>query len=117
MDEESVSLSEYRGRPVVLVTLAVHCRHSYDTLPIIESLKREYEPRVAVLPVYVNVTAEDVLASTESLGLDFPLLVSPGRTLAEQLGSHPSQARRLQVGRPAGRGSRRPDGPMKPLVA
>ena len=57
MDEESVSLSEYRGRPVVLVTLAVHCRHSYDTLPIIESLKREYEPRVAVLPVYVNVTA------------------------------------------------------------
>ncbi len=39
------------------------------------------------MPVYVNVSAEDLLASTESLGLGFPLLVSPGRALSEQLHS------------------------------
>ncbi|MCI0414474.1 TlpA family protein disulfide reductase [bacterium] len=76
-DGSVVSLSAFRGKPVALVFLAVHCNHSKDTLPILSELKKEYEPQgIVILPVYVHDGAvEDIKQFADSLKLDFPLLV------------------------------------------
>jgi peroxiredoxin len=73
---QKISLSEFRGKPVAIVFLAVHCNHSQDTLPILSSLKKEYEPQgLSILPVYVHSgTVEDIKHFAESAKVDFPLL-------------------------------------------
>jgi thiol-disulfide isomerase/thioredoxin len=49
---QTVKLSQFHGKPLALVFLAIHCNHSQDTLPILTSLKKEYEPQgLSILPV------------------------------------------------------------------
>lgn len=83
---EQITLSVYRGKPVALILLAVHCSHSMDTLPIISKLKKKYEPKgLVILPVYVNAGSVKSLKTwTADLNLDYPLIAAPDKKLAEK---------------------------------
>jgi peroxiredoxin len=78
LDGKSVSLSELRGRPVVLnywVTWCIPCR---DEMPAIESLQSQYQAEGLVI-LSINGTKQDVLGDVEKfvgdLGLTFPVLL------------------------------------------
>ncbi len=83
---EQITLSKYRGKPVALILLAVHCSHSMDTLPIISKLKKKYEPKgLVILAVYVNASSAKSLKTwTADLKLDYPLIAAPDKKLAEK---------------------------------
>ena len=83
---EQITLSDYRGKPVALILMAVHCSHSMDTLPIISKLKKKHEPLgLVILPVYVNaVSAQNLSTWTSALNLDYPLIASPDKGLAQK---------------------------------
>lgn len=88
-DGRQVRLSDYRGKPVVLVFLSGHCSHSFDTLPILNELANEYVNKgVEILPVYVNSgSVEDILSWSAEMNLDFPLVVSEDKTVSGAYGS------------------------------
>ena len=75
---ETISLSDYRGRPVAVAFLAGHCHHCLQTLPVLDKIQSEYATKgLIVLPVYVNSgSVEDIKTWSERAGLDLPLLVS-----------------------------------------
>lgn len=84
-DGKQVSLTDFDDKPVVLVTLSVHCYHSMETLPVLAKLKKKYEARgLSILPVFVNATSvEDIQSTIEGLDLDYPVAVAEGKTLSE----------------------------------
>ena len=88
-DGERVSLSDYRGSPVVLIFMSGHCSHCLDTLPILAELKDKYKSQgLVILPVYINSgSVQDVKTWSERLSLNFPLLVSRTRDISRVYGS------------------------------
>lgn len=78
------------GKPTVLVTLSVHCSHSYQTLPILQELERTYGPQgVEVVGVYVNSgSVEDVSAWIEHYAPEYDVWVSPTDGLGDVVQSH-----------------------------
>jgi len=78
-----VQLSSLLGKPVAVVFLAVHCSHSWDSLPILDELTNEFGEGVAILPVFTNSgTVEDVKESTSHKQLNLDYLVSEGKSLS-----------------------------------
>ena len=88
-DGNQVSLADFNGKPVAIVTLSVHCYHSMETLPILTNLKKKYESQgLTILPVFVNATSvEDIQATIEGFELDFPVGVAKGKALSESYNS------------------------------
>jgi cytochrome c biogenesis protein CcmG/thiol:disulfide interchange protein DsbE len=81
----TITLSDYKDRPVVVTFLAGHCSHSLDTLPILAELKQKYEPLgLSILPVYVNSgSVDNVRTWSDEMNLGCPLIVSQGKDVSE----------------------------------
>ena len=85
---KEIQLSKFRGKPVAIVFLAVHCSHSWDTLPILDELTKEWDEKIAILPVFTNSgSVEDVQESTSHKKLALDFLVAEGKTLSEDYDS------------------------------
>lgn len=87
-DSRTVSLSDYRGKPVAVVFLSGHCSHSFDTLPILTEMNKKYGSELAILPVYVNSgSVENVLTWSAEMNLGFPLIVSQSKEISNAYNS------------------------------
>ena len=87
-DSRTVSLSDYRGKPVAVVFLSGHCSHSFDTLPILTEMNKKYGSDLAILPVYVNSgSVENVLTWSAEMNLGFPLIVSQSKEISKAYNS------------------------------
>ena len=87
---EEVSLSGLRGSETLLVFLAVHCRHSLDSLPILNHLADSYGPRgINVVGVYINSgSIEDLNAWLPELEPRFEIWGFNDPSLADLVESH-----------------------------
>ncbi len=87
-DSRTVSLSDYRGKPVAVVFLSGHCSHSFDTLPILTEMNKKYGSDLAILPVYVNSgSVDNVLTWSAEMNLGFPLIVSQSKEISKAYNS------------------------------
>jgi len=87
-DSRTVSLSDYRGKPVAVVFLSGHCSHSFDTLPILTEMNKKYGSELAILPVYVNSgSVDNVLTWSAEMNLGFPLIVSQSKEISKAYNS------------------------------
>ncbi len=87
-DSRTVSLTDYRGKPVAVVFLSGHCSHSFDTLPILTEMNKKYGSELAILPVYVNSgSVDNVLTWSAEMNLGFPLIVSQSKDISKAYNS------------------------------
>ncbi len=88
-DGAPVSTQDWGERPVLLTTLAVHCRHSYDTIPLLAELAARHGREVEIVAILVNSgSVEDVNQSLQDYSFDHPVWVAEGDALSEVLGTH-----------------------------
>jgi len=79
-----VSVKDFKGKPVVLVFLSMHCYHSFQTLPSLSELHKKYESQgLTLLPVYINTTVEDVKETLIDYNIDFPVAVSENKAISK----------------------------------
>jgi peroxiredoxin len=75
LDGRSVTLSSYRGRPVLLAFFASWCHPCEEDMPALERAQRDAGGRIAV----VGVNYQDIPADTRDfvnrLGVTFPTLI------------------------------------------
>lgn len=77
-DGRSVSLSQMRGRPVILIFWATWCPYCQKSLPIVQNA---YSSRngdgLVVLAVDEQESSKKVLKAAQNMGLTFTLLLDP----------------------------------------
>lgn len=85
-----VSSRDLRGQPALLAFVAVHCRHSMDSLPILQQLTETYGPGgLRVVAVAINSgTVDDVNTWFPSFDPKYEVWVSSGDELGDRIGSH-----------------------------
>jgi thiol-disulfide isomerase/thioredoxin len=71
------SLSEYRGRYVLLDFWASWCPYCRYSLPAYEELQKKYPRRLAVLPINTLESLDDGAAFLKQKGIDLPALKAP----------------------------------------
>lgn len=86
---DDVESSQLRGQLTLLVPLAVHCSHSYDTLPILHELSHEYGPRgLRIVGLLVNSgSPEDATLSLTGSPACHDFWVTEGDAVGKLLGS------------------------------
>jgi cytochrome c biogenesis protein CcmG, thiol:disulfide interchange protein DsbE len=81
------SLSDYRGKVVILNFWASWCDPCKDEAPLLQELSREYAHRnVVVLGVDSQDTTGDAKAFAGRYGLDYPLVHASGSSLYDRWG-------------------------------
>jgi thiol-disulfide isomerase/thioredoxin len=75
LDGLSVSLSEYRGRPLVLVFMASWCGPCAAESPELDRFYREYSDRAGLLAMAVNDSEEAMRAFMSEGGWGFPVMM------------------------------------------
>jgi peroxiredoxin len=80
---QPVSLTSFRGRPVLLIFWASWCTHCQATMPRIESIYEQYSDQgLAVIGVSVpglsGETKESALAFVQQKGITFPIVFDEG---------------------------------------
>ena len=75
LDGRPVTLSSYRGRPVVLTFFASWCHPCEEDMPVLERAQRDSGNRIAVIGVNYQDFASDTRDFVERLGVTFPALV------------------------------------------
>jgi thiol-disulfide isomerase/thioredoxin len=75
LDGKPVSLSSYRGRPVVLTFFASWCHPCEEDMPVLERAQRDAGNRIAVIGVNYQDFESDTRRFVEQLGVTFPALV------------------------------------------
>lgn len=85
-----VEASTLKGKPTVLVFLAAHCRHSFDSLPILQSAVKKYAPQgLSVVGVFVNSgSVEDVNFALESFDPSYTVWSYNDAALGDLIQSH-----------------------------
>ncbi len=85
-----VRSSDLRGDPVVLAFLAVHCRHSMRTLPILQEIVRTRGDRgLRVVGVWVNSgSVEDLNESLQVFDPEYEIWSYPSASLGDVVQSH-----------------------------
>jgi len=80
----TVSLSDYRGKNVVVVFLSGHCYHSVDTLPILADLREKYASHdLEILPVFVNSgDVQDLKSRAWEWDVEYSLIVSEDKAIS-----------------------------------
>jgi cytochrome c biogenesis protein CcmG, thiol:disulfide interchange protein DsbE len=78
LDERPLSLSDLRGRVVILNFWASWCVECRPELPVLERLHRDLGPRgLTVVGVNAREASATVRRYADSLGLSFPLVLDP----------------------------------------
>ncbi len=87
---EEVGLADLKGTQTVLVFLAVHCRHSLDSFPILNYLEETYGPQgIRVVGLYVNSgSIEDLNAWLPAVEPKFEIWGFNDPSLADLVESH-----------------------------
>jgi len=75
LEGHQVSLSDYRGTPVVIVFMASWCGPCREESPEIDRFYRENKDRAAVLAVDVSDAESDIRAFMSENGLTFPVML------------------------------------------
>jgi peroxiredoxin len=79
IDGDSVSLSDFRGQPVLINLWATWCGPCRIEMPAIQSRFEQHGPNgLVVLAVDFDEPLEDVVAFRDELGLTFEFLLDPG---------------------------------------
>ena len=86
LDGSVFTLSEYRGRTVVVNLWATWCGPCVAELPDFDRLQREYPESVAVLALHTEDPTEDVAAYLAPKGWSFAAAVAPDASLPDALG-------------------------------
>jgi cytochrome c biogenesis protein CcmG/thiol:disulfide interchange protein DsbE len=75
LDGRAVTLSSYRGRPVVLTFFASWCHPCEEDMPALERAQRDAGNRIAVIGVNYEDIADDTRDFVHRLGVTFTALV------------------------------------------
>jgi thiol-disulfide isomerase/thioredoxin len=75
LDGKPVTLSSYRGRPVVLTFFASWCHPCEEDMPVLERAQRDAGAHLAVIGVNYQDFASDTRDFVNRLGVTFPALV------------------------------------------
>ena len=75
LDGAQVSLSDFRGKPVVVVFMASWCGPCREEAPEIDQFYKDNQDRAMLLAVDVSDTEEDIRAFMTGNGLSFPLML------------------------------------------
>ena len=75
LDGRRVTLSSFRGRPVVLTFFASWCHPCEEDMPILERAQHDAGDRIAVIGVNYQDFPDDTRAFVQRLGIRFPTLV------------------------------------------
>ena len=85
MDGETVSLSDYRGQPVVLNFWATWCAPCREEMPHLqEAYETHRDAGLVVVGVNVRETREEAQRFLRELGVDFPVLLDPDLAASER---------------------------------
>jgi cytochrome c biogenesis protein CcmG/thiol:disulfide interchange protein DsbE len=89
-DGRTVSLSHYRGRPVVIAFFASWCHPCEEELPVLEKVQREQGRSLQVIGVnYQDHIGSDSADFIRRLGVTFPAALQPdGDPVAATYGVH-----------------------------
>jgi cytochrome c biogenesis protein CcmG, thiol:disulfide interchange protein DsbE len=90
IDGEQVSLSDFRGKPVVLAFFASWCHPCEEELPVLQKVHRDYGDKLQVLIVnYQDHVGSDSKDFVHQLKVTYPALLEPqGDPVAAQYGVH-----------------------------
>lgn len=90
IDGEQVSLSQYRGKPVVLAFFASWCHPCEEELPVLEKVQRDYGDKLQVLIInYQDHVGSDSKDFVRQLNVTYPALLEPqSDPVAAQYGVH-----------------------------
>lgn len=88
MDGASHSLADYRGKKVALMLFAIHCKHCYETIPLIAGLNNQFgSSDLTIIPVYVNktgrVSTETLKVLEKEFNIDYELMISQHDNISE----------------------------------
>lgn len=75
LDGTTVTLAQYRGRPVVLTFFASWCHPCEEELPVLEDLQQDQGDRLQVLAVNYRDFVADTRRFVERLGVTYPVLL------------------------------------------
>lgn len=75
LDGKTVTLSSYRGRPVVLTFFASWCHPCEEDMPVLEQAQRDAGNRIAVIGVNYQDIDSDTRDFVNRLGVTFPALI------------------------------------------
>jgi cytochrome c biogenesis protein CcmG/thiol:disulfide interchange protein DsbE len=82
IDGKSVSLADFRGRPVVVNFFGAWCEQCLNELPLLVELRQRH-PGLDVVGILFRESVEAGRGAAESSGVDWPVLVDPdGRAAA-----------------------------------
>jgi thiol-disulfide isomerase/thioredoxin len=112
LDGGSVTLSDLRGRWVLINFWATWCLPCRDEMPLLAAAAEEHGDRLTVLAVNMRERPEPVAAFLTELGLDLPVLLNPddATLLAYQVRGLPTS----YLVAPDGAIARRIMGPVQP---
>jgi cytochrome c biogenesis protein CcmG, thiol:disulfide interchange protein DsbE len=72
---ETVQLSQFRGKPVVINFWGTWCPPCKNEMPLLQSAYDTYGPELVILAVNVNDSVSSVERFVEEMGLTFPILM------------------------------------------
>ena len=75
LNGESVSLSKYLGKPIVINFWATWCTPCRYEMPLLESYYENYSNEMVILAVNLQQSEKDVATFSNELGLTFPILL------------------------------------------
>ncbi len=85
LDGQTVSLSDFRGRVVLLNFWATWCTSCQKEIPILQALYELHQPDFVVLAVNYKEGEGRVRAFAEENGMGFPVLLDPDGTINEEI--------------------------------
>lgn len=85
VDGRTVSLADYRGRPVVVLFWGAWCEQCRLELPLLREMERRF-PGVPIVGILYRESPEAGRAEAEAAGANWPTLVDPDGKVADAYG-------------------------------
>jgi peroxiredoxin len=84
---ESIKLSDYRGRPVVLNFWATWCPPCIVEIPLLVQAEADYaDENLALIALNAGQTSEHIRSFFDEQGIDMPVALDPGKDVYELYG-------------------------------
>lgn len=85
LDGQSVSLSQFRGKPVLINFWATWCPYCREELPALQATADRYGDDIVILAVDSKESGETVRAFAETMALTFPILLDESGEVSDRL--------------------------------